>query len=484
MASSVTVTRVAGTLSTTAQPPSKPLVVGPASAGTPNTVLTFAEVGAVNTGIGYGPAALASQIMLNEGGGSCDVIVANASIAGTTSAIVTGSGPVITVSGTPNDSFAFQGSILNGGTVGTATFQYSLDGGQTIAGQSNGQLFASGSFPIVNTGLTLSFSVGTYPAAQGFNFSAFAPQCSGADITTALNAFSGSLSVPTVILIANDTQSAVSGSAVFTSVDAALTMLSQPNIDIPTMAVVPTGGVDGQPTAVLAAFSSVAASTGNVIEAVAERARIAVPVPFAGFGNPKRPLAWAVAARINSDLVSTNPARLVSGPLTGWSSPTYDEAVNGSVYEPALIGAPRTWKGYPGVYLNQGVLKSAAGSAYDQVQNGRVILLAAITLLLAEKRYINTAAKCKLDGTGQFTTKFADKVDADVNAQLQAAIMDPLDAEGDPGYASGVLFTVNRTDNVLSTKTMRGICVLVPNANINGVAIQLSFSAKLNNVTT
>ncbi len=474
----VTVTRVNGTLSIVTPAPSKPLVIGPCSGGVVNQKYTFAQPNSIAASIGLGPAQIAAGKILADNGGSIDVIVANASNAGTVGAITSGSGvPAMTIAGTPFDSYQGVVTVQQTGALGAGRFSFTLDGGNN----SSPNILLTGSYSVPNTGLTLTFPSTTYTVGQSWAFSAFAPSMDQTDLIAAGNVFTGSLSTPTVVYIANDDQSAAHGVLIASAADELMTTYTNNEINCPV--VTNAGGVNGQTAAVISDFNAFAFSGGaggqNVGMVVAERANILVATPFMGYGSPQLPFGLAVASRIAGDLPPTNPARVATGPLPGVSSPTYDETVNGEVYLDAAIAAPYTIRNYPGIYLEQGVLKSPTGSPYNLLGAARVLLLADTVVTTALKNYINKTVRTNTNGSGTILPADANKINADVNSQLQAAIMQPFNAEGTPGWASGVQFTVDTTNDILETSILQATCIVVPLANISNAVVQLSFAISI-----
>jgi hypothetical protein len=85
--------------------------------------------------------------------------------------------PAVSVAGAPDDDFAGVVQILSGGTLGAATFRYSLDGGTTWSATlttvaSYAMAYPGSSTP---TGLTLQFPTGTYNADNRYTWTSSAP---------------------------------------------------------------------------------------------------------------------------------------------------------------------------------------------------------------------------------------------------------------------------------------------------------------------
>lgn len=467
----VKVVKVNGNLTPPAAAPNKPLFIGPASAGTKNKVVTFANPGDINGAIGFGPVAVLAQIYLSHNGGNCDLIVASGSIAATTSTVLSSSAaPAMTVTGAANDTFDAKVIISSAGDLTSARFQYTLDGGQNFSAA----LPITGTFPVPNTGLTLTFPAASYLLAQEWDFKTVGPTMNSSDFTNAANVFTGSNTTPTYVAVANDTPSAAAGATLGSAMDATLSTFGNEDNSIFTAGLVPAGGTDGDTAGTNAAWASVAASAGNVLGVAAERARCILPVPFAGYGNPRLPFAYAVADRAGNNDPSMNPARKATGALTGWSDPTYDEAKQGAVYLPNNTMAPRSFKNDPGVFINQGTLKSAQGSPYLFWQWGRVINLIAITTWQALTPWINKAVRVGKGGV--LDTRDANLLDGQVNSALSAAVDTPTNTEGFNGYATSTLYATDRNFNVLSTSTVQGTVDYVPLANVSTIQIQVGFA--------
>jgi hypothetical protein len=76
------------------------------------------------------------------------------------------SDPIITITGTPSATYPqIYVNIGTGGSRSVATFQYSLNGGQSFNGTYLSM--SSGTYTMSGTGLTLNFGTGTYVASEG-----------------------------------------------------------------------------------------------------------------------------------------------------------------------------------------------------------------------------------------------------------------------------------------------------------------------------
>ena len=391
--------------------------------------------------------------------------------------------PAVTSGGTPNDTYQVQGSITAAGSLGTAKFIYSLDG-ITNADPST----VTGTVSLPNTGLTLTFATGSYPAGGTFSFNTFAAYPNATDITNAVLAYTGSAAspvtnVPPLIGIAFTTaKSAVSGSAIFSAVDGALTTLRK-TFKKPCAVVAPTGGANGATAATISAFASSVSTLGNSIHVDAERARCQVASPFAGYAFPYVPFSYAIMDTASGQKISTNPAWTAPGPLSRFSSPTYDEFIQGEVYQDAKIGAPRSFPNTPGVYLNQALLLSPANSGYTYLQWGRVINLVEQIVNNGMFGFLNSHVRTVLAGNnaGAIDPRDAKSIENIINGQLQAAVMQTTNDQGQVGQASAVQFTIDQTfTGVLSQGVIQSSCSVVPFANVSNVTVNLFFTNAIN----
>lgn len=109
--------------------------------------------------------------------------------AGSNSAVAqTGTGPAITLSGTPYSFYRFKVEIILGGSLGTATYRYSLDNGSTWSSTlvtAATQLMSDAG---VSSGVTLNFPVGTYVAGEIYTATGTGPSVSTTNLATAMDA--------------------------------------------------------------------------------------------------------------------------------------------------------------------------------------------------------------------------------------------------------------------------------------------------------
>jgi hypothetical protein len=469
---------------------SKCAVIGPSSAGIKETELyTFANPGDVTTDIGYGNAQEAAQLMIAmapTGFASVDVIVASASIAGTVTQISAAS-PTITVTGTPYASYDIRAEIVSAGVTGSARFKYSLDGGNTYT--DNLQVPLAATYAIPNTGLTFSFGAGSNAVGNATHYDVQGPMMNSTDLTNAIARLSSSNTNYTTILIADDSPAPQSCSALFTTMDGLLTTLNNTQYK-PTMAVMNVGGETFKfnrsfaltpgtyrPVNVLANITGSAASEGNFIAAVAERANTYLAVPQPGYARPRKPFAWAVAGEVHG-VGSDISLNISQAPVRRVETPSYDEFKNGSVYHDERIIAPRTYQGEAGISVNQGLLKynPATAASFNLIAKGRVANRAAEVVRTAIRPFLHSRVEVKTDGTGRISDLDKQFIESTVNKALEAALVNVTRGDGRTGHVSAINFTVNGENNLLGTGTLQGTITIVPLGYISQIEIQIFFN--------
>lgn len=481
-----------GTAVPSAGSSNKALIIGPSSAGIKETTLyPLANTAQVTSDIGYGNAALAAQMFIAAaptGFGSVDVLVASASTAGAITQVSAAS-PIITVTGTPLASYDVRADITVAGITGSCKFRYSLDGGNTYTESLQTAITTSGSYTIPNTGLSLNFAGGTHAVGNQVQYDVQGPTMTTADLAACITSLSNSNTNYTCILVADDAINPVAAAPLFAAMDTHLTTLNNTQ-QKPTMAVINVGGETNKfnrsvaltpgtyKTAnVLANITGSASSEGNFACAVAEKVNTYIPVPQPGYARPRLPFAFAVAKEIHavgSDL-SLNIAQF---PVAGVETPSYDEFKNGSVYHDERIIAPRTFMGESGVSVNQGLLKynPATGASFNIIPKGRVINRASELVRASVRPFLNSRIEVKPDGTGRISDVDKQFIEATVNKQLEANLLNVSRGDGRTGHCSALQFVINGENNILTTGILQGTLRIVPLGYVSTIEVNIYFT--------
>ncbi len=180
------------------------VLLGVCSAGVANQFYSFGTLTALRSSLGTGPLVEAAAYEASIAGGPIYCVPVNPSVVGVAGGVfrsgvggsavsakvvpgaaaggasnsavtATGTGTsVMTVSGTTNGNYSVRVKVVLGGARGTATVQYSLDGGISFSGTVLTAASVALSLPIA-TGLTVAFtaaSSGDFVAGDTYDFTA------------------------------------------------------------------------------------------------------------------------------------------------------------------------------------------------------------------------------------------------------------------------------------------------------------------------
>ena len=276
-------------------------VVGATSAGTANQIIESNDPGAFTTNDGYGPAVQAAGFIAQFSGAPTILIKAATVTPGTNTPVThTGTGgSVVTITGTPLDTYYAIVTVLTAGTIGTPNpvVSVSLDAGRTVAFIV--ALQSGNSYAIPNTGLTINFGAGTLVAADTYSWYSVEPKPSDATVQSAINALLTTTTAFKNILVVGDVASSDA-----TSVDTQMTnLLNHKRFSraFTNSRDVVQGGASTETEA-----TWIASISGDFAGFASDRVSVS-----AGFYNAispydqvqyRRPLSWIAAAR---DAVAT-----------------------------------------------------------------------------------------------------------------------------------------------------------------------------------
>jgi hypothetical protein len=432
-------------------------LVGAATAGPLNTPATFARVKDIVSNFTSGPlveaaceyvAKYSKPVVLVRTGNSTAVVTVQASPA-------------------PLDDYELAVKIITGGTRGVAgiTYQYSVDGGRTwSATQTLGTALAF-TFPAAFGTIVFSIAAGTLTAGDLFTARTTAPQWSNTELTTALTALQNS-AVNWEILHPVGPLDATSAGLV----DAAIQSMFSAgkyhswvgNTRVPNLAETEAS--------YLTAMGTIA-STYTTIYGSLYAGGIKLTSSVSG-RKYKRPVAFMTAAREASVSEEINIADPNQAPFTGVSirdsngnPDEHDEAVNPGL-DDLGFGTLRTWDGI-GVYVTRPRILSPAGSDFQLQPHRRVLNLAHGALRAYFRNRLNKPVLVS-SATGFILESEA----LEIEAGALAAMRSVLTAKP---KASGVQFSLSRTDNLLSTKTMNGSARVIPLAYPEFITLDVGF---------
>jgi len=167
---------------------------------------------------------------------------------------------------------------------------------------------------------------------------------------------------------------------------------------------------------------------------------------------PLLPITDVVGARMIKVLPSTDLKRVDDGPLSGVTAISYDEFVKNEGVDAAGFITLRTWPGRGGFYITNGNIHAPVGSDLNRIHRVRVLNIALATTYLAQSAFVGRSVRT-IPG-GLIDPRDAVALEQEVKAKLTSALLEPSNAEGTGGYVSEFEYTVDLTNNVLSTNTI------------------------------
>lgn len=330
--------------------------------------------------------------------------------------------PAVTLTGAPIDFYDVRVDIILGGARGTATFQYSLNGGTSYNGVD---ILTAATYDIPGTGITLNFATGTYNADNLYSFDT-----------------------------GNAAGLATLAAAVKTHVDAAEAQGRY------IFAVLETGAPDAALVTAMASFTS--------LRVGAVPAFVECPMPDGKI--ERRPQAWPMVARIAAIPVQEDPGRRASGALGGVKTGTLsrDERKTPNL-DAARFMTLMTDLDLPGIHVANANLFAPPGSDFAEVMNRRVMDKACRLGRVALKRFQSDELLVKAsDGTLLETE--ARRVEGYVDAAIRAGMMSGRKE------ISEVTVECVRTNNILSTRQLLVRIRIVPVGYAKTILATIAFS--------
>lgn len=445
-----------------------PLVVGVTSAGTAATLYDFSDSQKLKTALGHGPAVeTALQVMLQPGVGRVLVLKTAASTAGSntsvTATLVGSATGTVTLAGAPFNSYDAIIEITKTGTVATGKFKYSLDGGLTYSEEIT--IPSGGTYAIPGTNITATFvpGAGTVFFEKGdlHTWTSTAPHYTTSDISAAVTALLAQIGTRDLARIfwAGENSSAANAATMFAAIDTHMATLES---KFYFARAIMDGGND---TTENFLTSMGAVADVRVVPTYGRQAMTSLD-PIAGYGTPTLPLLVSAARRGAGVDLSENLGRKRSGPLDGVVSITHDERTATAFTEADKVITARTYQGEAGFYLTNGYLKSPSGSDYLYFDWGLVVDEAARIVHAGQENWL--LSKVRTTDTGGILDEDAARIEGEIQGNLNARIMQPINVEGRKGHATGVQYAIDREFDTFASRTISSAVRLQPLTPIEG----------------
>lgn len=361
--------------------------------------------------------------------------------------------PTIAASPAPNDDADVVIEFPTGGTIATPgiIYRYSLDGGVNFSAKK--ALLAATSLTIPELGtLQFNFAAGTITTGSVLRARANAPMWTSVSLGTGLDALKDWIGTWEILHVVGNLDATL-----FDAVEAKVQAMAALGKDHPWIGSfrMPNAGETeaAYKTAFDTAFSAKSTTYGTVCAGAEDL------ISSVSGRKYRRHWAFAYAAREASVSEEVNTADVNLGALPGdirndnGNVKHHDESANPGLDDSRACVA-RTWDDFPGVHVNRPRLLSSETSDFQIMPHRRVMNLGKKALRAYLQRRLNKPIRVDTK-TGFILEEEAQEIEAGANAVLRDALLQKP-------KASGAVFVLSRTDNVLSTKTLTGECRIVP----------------------
>jgi hypothetical protein len=378
---------------------------------------------------------------------------------------ITGSSaPTIAVSPLPVDDYEMKVLFVTGGTRGVTGIEYkiSFDGGRTYGGKQ-----ALGTAVYIDTagGGRLNLGAGTIAANDYVTWPTVAPSPNSEEIADALQALR-----ETKIAFEIVAPSHVVTADSFDVIDSAIQGMAAIGKYVGWIGNVrlPVGDETEAEylASVSAAFASKETTYGNLCAGACEFA--------SGVNGRKyrRPISFVVAAREAASseeihIADTNQGSMPCSIRDADGNPKHHDELLNPGLDDARFTTLRTFEGLAGVYVNRSRCFSSEGSDFFLFTYRRVMNLANGALMTYFIRRLNKAVQVD-KATGYITEVEALEIEQGALKILESRL------RAKP-KCSGVEFSLSRTDNVLSTRTLTGDARIIPLAYPDTINLTSAF---------
>jgi hypothetical protein len=473
------------------------LVIACSSAGTVGQITATKSPITLGSTFGWGPLPESSGLAALGGATILAIRATSATAGAATSVTHTGSGTsIVTLSGTPYDTYYVQVNVVLGGTIGTGpiTLAISLDAGRTFS--PNISLGTANIYAIPGTNITLNFAAGTTITGDTYAFSTTEPLWNTAGILAALTAFAqspyGQIGVGSIHIAGGSTVGGTPGADATTIGGYLEGSVVGATATLPFFNDAIVNARDAHPPTAWGGAGETEATWMTAIEsdysAVSQK-RITCCAGFfnmpSALVNPlgfiprfRRPLSYAIAQRATQIQAQRSWGRVKDGPLAPIVvSPTTDPN-DGFIYHndanfaPAGLGDFRFTtstlrSGSNAIYARSAATMALTGSQYSQRPYMAVANVASEIIQQTGQQVVND--NVRLLPSGAIDPRDAQKIQASIlgaiNANMTSAQM-----------ITSATCVVDQTNNVQSTGQVNVTVTLVARGLVLTVNATLQYS--------
>lgn len=458
-------------------------VIGVSSTGTAYQPLQSPNPGSFVTTFGYGPGPQLAAKVANDNGNTVIFVKAptatpgvNTSVTATRVTTPSTSTSVVTLTGTPLDSFYGLITVLSvpgvvAGTVGVTgiVLGLSLDAGRTTYATIN--LLTTSSYVVPNTGLTVNFGAGTLNVGDTFSWVSTEPMWSDAGVTSALQSLLSITTQPVDIFVPG-----ISASGDVASFQSTIsTTLFNKKRFVRLLCAARDALWGGTSTETEQTWiTSIATDFSTTVAD-----RVGVTGGHYNFISPvdqtqyRRPLLWGAASRDAGVAIQVDIGEVDKGniPLVLPATPDgfiyHDENVLAGLDAARFISM---WSlaGLPGLYIMNPNLMSAPGSDFKWLQYGHVVDAACV---IAYQYFVQRlSSPVRVDSTTGFILPTdANTLETGCNRRL-------LNGLTNASAVSSAIATINRAENILSLQRIDVTIAIVPLAYLKSINVTITFT--------
>ncbi len=414
-------------------------------------------------------------------GGTADTYTV--STAGTV-AHPTGAGPAVpTMTASPLDNYNVVATILTSGALGTATFQYSLDNGESALdgnGTTSSEIISAGSgvYVIPDSGVVLTFA-GALNGDDTYTFKAAGPSCSS--YTSAITALTTTYLAQATYAMASIVQMPHSASGWATdaaTLQTARTTLFNSGVYMRFLSEAPSVG------SVFVTGSTLTVDTADTSAVlIAARANVSAAGVLVGAGDCllaspltglvlRRSAMWIAAARASSVEASQNLGFVGLGGVTGVVYLFHNETATPGL-DAAGFTSLRQINGVPGFYITDAHTCSLSTSDYYPFTNARVIDIGCTVTRANALPLINSKVPTTTRGAnpGVITEKKAQQIEGQIGGALVVVMVDTQ-----PQNAVAASAVVDREHNILADGNLIIAVAIQPFAYARTVTVYIGLA--------
>lgn len=418
-----------------------------------------------------GPAVDDAAHILRVAGGPVGVISVSESVSGSAGSVVqSGAGPTVSLADAPTFDSDIVIDITAAGALGTAKFQFSLDGG--LSKSSELTVPAGGTYVLPN-GTTVTFASGSYVLLEQYTATGTCASFGSTELQTAVAELDSSAASWrfAVVSTSEATGDATAHALLATTLQAELDSMSVAGKYRAGMIAATVDDSEDVETD----FASLSANrlliqTGTAV--------VNAPVSVIGRAFPRISGVAVQAAAAASNLISTDLKRVLNGSLPRVVSLGRDARTDGGkALDDIMIATLRTYEGRNGFFITQARVKSQPGSDFTQWSRRVVMDVACEVTHNKQEEFIGRGVRV-VNG-GFIDERDAVRFEEEVQTVLDAQLANPTNVEGTQGHVSDVLYQINRNDNLLADPTVRSTVSILPLGLIDYVSSQLGFVASI-----